>query len=76
LLWSVVPALQIFSRGLSPRGLAGCRRAASSLEYCVFAGMLGLTLVMIFQLYGDTLLHGASTVVRRIEQATNGADRH
>jgi hypothetical protein len=31
---------------------------------------------MIFQLYGDTLLHGASTVVRRIEQATNGADRH
>ncbi len=41
--------------GDSLRALVACRRASAGLEYAVFACMLGLTLVIMFQLYGDAL---------------------
>ena len=35
--------------------LAGDRRAVTSLEYGIIAGVLGLTLVVIFTTFGTTL---------------------
>ncbi len=43
------------------------------MEYAVFAGMIGMTLLIMFQLFGDSLTGGFTAVLHRLQATIDGS---
>ncbi len=43
------------------------------MEYAVFAGMIGMTLLIMFQLFGDSLIGTFTAVLHRLQATIDGA---
>ncbi len=43
------------------------------MEYAVFAGMIGMTLLIMFQLFGDSLNGTLTAVLHRLQATIDGA---
>ncbi len=53
--------------------LSRCRQGASGMEYAVFAGMLGMTLLIMIQLFGDALGGAMAGFAHKLQAALSGA---